>query len=76
MSIKVIQYDTSLPYDELMAMYEHIREQHKDKFIFIPNTYTFKTFDLKDMEKLHKQWGEIIEQERKRIENQKASKHG
>lgn len=60
----VIQYDlTNVDVDELQAMYEFLAEQHgTDKFLFIPNEFTYSQFAVEDMIKIRDRMNEIIEE--------------
>lgn len=57
----VIQYDASLPFDELQAMYDSFEMQYGvGKFLFLPNGFTYSQFDLESMKQIRDNMNKII----------------
>ena len=63
----VIQYDTSIPLDELELMYQRLKTDYPDEnIIFIPQNFIFKTLPLDKMIEIRNQMDEIIKKEQKK----------
>lgn len=60
--------------DELCSMHEYLSDKYgENAILFIPNEFTFRQFDLKEMRKIRDKMTEIIEETV--YENHKTSKH-
>ena len=60
--------------DELYSMHEYLSDKYgENTILFIPNEFTFRQFDLKEMRKIRDKMTEIIEETV--YENHKTSKH-
>ena len=64
----VIYYDASVPFDELMDMYEYLESEHgKGKFLFLPNSFTYSGFSICDMKMIRDQMDLIIKEYDKKM---------
>lgn len=71
----VLDYDlNAIDIDELLSLHEYLSNKYgEDAVLFIPNEFTFRQFDLKEMKQIRDKMTEIIEETV--YENHKTTKY-
>lgn len=58
----VIEYSDKIPYKDLNKFAEYLNDNYSEKFLFIPQEYVFKKFDLYQMIEIRDKMTQLIDE--------------